>query len=517
MNIEGGSSGGGGGIGAGGAGGGIGGGLGGIGGGEGIGGGVGVTVTPSFTGGFTEAGVSLPGAAPFSGSSFGEMPAPLESGQAFGAAPDVAGVGFKEGPVGSLEGFAVLSGPLGAPDLGGEMRPSSELASSVSISAFGAELAAPSLPLFEDRAVNLGDRPFLEGFQSMNAADVKSINPGGLFLGDIKEIKFNTDPELVQTEADFKEPQTFAPQPLNEEAVEEVELQNVALQLEPGAVLTETNIQTKPYAIPNGQEFAQPKIAPTPALAEALKAEPVVGVSAESKTGTVQEPANKVSQTVATKPVLEEEEEIVTEKVVKKVQKEVAKDDQDKEKKGRRKKFVVDKFVLEKVVSEIGHAAERAMDEAEESGLGRKILGKILVKFLPKEHAGNMGGAVKPHGPDGTVEARKKLIASIVEFNSKKDVQQVAYTLRPVDIKEEGEESKPVEVVTTFNDQVVKPSEIIEEDVPEEIKIVRKRLVMKERKQVPVTGPSFGEPDKLGEGRSLEELDHQLAGVLKAA
>ncbi len=210
-------------------------------------------------------------------------------------------------------------------------------------------------------------------------------------------------------------------------------------------------------------------------------------------------------------PVLQEQE--VEELVQKKVETEEAEENLDKEKVIKLRKYLVDQPALETVLSEAYQAYDKAEKEANELGLGKKVLGVRLAKLLPGQHEANTGGAVKPHGRDGTIPVRKEAIAAKQEFTSKKEVAAIILENRPVTIGENGEEAKKEEVSTTFRGYVVKP--------PKVIKIVRERIVKKKKavfvvpKQAPAPIATKQAESKIE--LTLEELNPVLAGVFPKA
>lgn len=142
----------------------------------------------------------------------------------------------------------------------------------------------------------------------------------------------------------------------------------------------------------------------------------------------------------------------------------------------RERMYVVDQPVLSQVLVELDQATEKAEKETDRQGLGRRILGSFIAKFMPKQHEGNTGGAVKPYGVDGTISARREAIGSKREFSSKEEVRAVALENRPVTTGENGEKSTNKEIRTTFSDHVTKPVNKFKE-------IVERRII---RKSIPV-------------------------------
>lgn len=218
-------------------------------------------------------------------------------------------------------------------------------------------------------------------------------------------------------------------------------------------IMPKTEPKIAPFRVPDIWEYPKPQV----------KTENVV---TESK--VVED-----SPAVLTQPALQEQIEETEEVVQEKIRVEEPEEELDKEKVIKLKKYLVDQPVLATVLSEGEQAYDQAEKEAEESGLGKKVLGSRLAELLPGQHEGNAGGAVKPHGLDGTISARREVIAVIREFKSKEEVKAVMLKIRPVTIGENGEEAKKEEVVTTFRDRIVKHPKVIE--------IVQERVVKKKK------------------------------------
>lgn len=162
--------------------------------------------------------------------------------------------------------------------------------------------------------------------------------------------------------------------------------------------------------------------------------------------------------------------------------------DEDEEIFKRKKSYLVDQPVLAQVLVETAQAVAKGEKEAERLGLGKRIFGVLIAKFLPAQHEGNTGGAVKPFEVDGTIPARKEVIKATKEFASKKEVKAVVLGNRPVTIGEEGERASKNEVKTTFRDFIVKPTKLVE--------IAEKRIVKKRREVSSGSTPVFGFRDQ---------------------
>lgn len=219
-------------------------------------------------------------------------------------------------------------------------------------------------------------------------------------------------------------------------------------------------------------EVIMPQVEPMAALWALPETQPALGMQPKLQPMTEARAFAQVAEDVAVQPALEEQKDETEEAV----QEQVRVDEEEelaKERVIELKKYLVDQPVLATVLSEVDKAYDQAEEEAEESGLGRKVLGAMLAKLMPGQHSGNTGGAVKSHGIDGTIPARREAIAAIKEFKSKGEARAVVLKIRPVTIGENGQESKKEEVGTTFRDHVVKP--------PAVIRIVKERAVRREK------------------------------------
>lgn len=219
-----------------------------------------------------------------------------------------------------------------------------------------------------------------------------------------------------------------------------------------------------PMTIPNRVEHPKPQVVIAPVLEPVPQAENVLSPQASLQSGTENKISSQIVPAIATQPILEEqevEEEIITQKMS---TEETATDEEEEVtmRKKIHKIHIVDQPVLATVLSETDKAMEKGKEEAERLGLGKKILGSLVAKFLPDQHEGNAGGAVKPHGIDGTIIARRKAIAAKSEFSSEKEVSAVVFENRPVTIGEDGEPATKEEVSTTYHGRIVKPPQVIQ-------------------------------------------------------
>lgn len=227
-----------------------------------------------------------------------------------------------------------------------------------------------------------------------------------------------------------------------------------------------------PVVLPRAEPLVAPRVEPAPALQTSPAPKTEARVS------------HQVSRVVSPQPLLKEKEmeEVVEEKIRVDEPKESLDEQEEIIKKERF--YLVDEPVLVQVQSEVDQAVEKGKEEAENLGLGKRIIGFIVAKFIPAQHEGNTGGAVKPHGFDGTIPARKEAIAARKEFSSKKEVEAVVLENRPVSIGENGELASPQEIRTTFRDRYVKPHEAL--NIVER-RITRKKKVLGFLGQAPIS------------------------------
>lgn len=243
---------------------------------------------------------------------------------------------------------------------------------------------------------------------------------------------------------------------------------------------------------------------------------PALDLSTQAQTQAESKPTNKLKETTLAQPVLEEQQEELEEieqKLVKQIKQVKQAEDQTEEVEVRVKRHVVDKLVLKTVLHEVRQAIAKAKELAEEKGLGRKILGPLIAKLLPGEHEGNIGGAVKPYGSDGTVEIRRETIAAVKEFSSEKEVYKKVFEHRPVTIAEEGEASVSHEVEETYRGKIVKPKK---EKIVEifTTRIVKKKALDKPGAKIQTVMAGSTEASK---ELTIKQLNSQLAAVFQQA
>ncbi len=191
-----------------------------------------------------------------------------------------------------------------------------------------------------------------------------------------------------------------------------------------------------PVGVPNGLEFARSQVA-SPVLKPVVKTENVLGIHVGSQPKLEEGVDTKVNQAVATQPTLEEleREEVVTEKLMKK-KTDMMKEEITKEK----KRYLVDEPSLAWRIYEIRQAVKKAKIEAKELGLGEKIIGALVVKYMLPEHVGIRSGIVQPNGPDGSYEETIEAVKAR-QFDSEDQVEDVVLENTPV---KEGEDGRPV-------------------------------------------------------------------------
>lgn len=135
------------------------------------------------------------------------------------------------------------------------------------------------------------------------------------------------------------------------------------------------------------------------------------------------------------------------------------------------------------------------------------IVGSVVARFLPGEHAGNRSQALHEKGLDGSYEETVEAIASSGEFSSaeqaEKRFDEIVAEKKPVKNSKEGNPVANSVVARVFKYRAVKP--------PAAVEITRKRFV-KKQVQVPV-GQAVVEPEP---ETSLEDYP-ELAEVFQKA
>lgn len=396
------------------------------------------------------------------------------------------------------------------------------LSTRIGVSSFE---AAPSLGI--SSIVNEGPvRGFLEGFSPMNRTNITTIDRGGA-IAPLGEIIFNPSPRIqpsrIQQDGEGLGAQIWEiPEPpsIDKPAAElinqETKVFSGELQAEQIATAAWNKVESPASVFPEAewvilpdvvdqrtgtdlQELAQPDLNrrvdshPQPELGRVTSTgeAPAAGIGAEA----IHVPAarEQIVEEVA------EESKLVADKA-----NQQTREAQEEEVIQSKRAYLVDQPVLAQVLLEADQAVEKGEKEAERLGLSKKLLGYLIAKFIPGQHEGNTGGAVKPYGVDGAIAARKEAIAATNEFSSKKEVKAVILGNRPVTIGEEGERASKNEIRTTFRDLIVKPTKLME--------IVEKRIkrIAGIRIETPVQplAPWFeGERVVLKTENSLEDLD----------
>ncbi|TSC85718.1 MAG: hypothetical protein G01um10147_1109 [Microgenomates group bacterium Gr01-1014_7] len=266
-------------------------------------------------------------------------------------------------------------------------------------------------------SVNEGPvRGSLEGFRPMNISDISTIDKGGT-IAPLGEIVFNA-------------PATTPPQ-------DGEGLGAPVWKVPESAIVPSAVLQVEPVILPGVVGDQSTSIHPHLGMRRVVR-----------QTEAVYAPAieQQLFEEVA-------EEEVITENNVDEQNMRIT---QEEEIIKVEKSYLVDQPVLAQVLSEADQAVEKAEAEAERLGLGRKILGYLVARFMPDQHPGNTGGAVKD-GIDGTIPARKESIEAKEAFASRKEVEAKVLEIRPVTIGENGEQASQGEVRTTFREHIVKP------------------------------------------------------------
>lgn len=150
----------------------------------------------------------------------------------------------------------------------------------------------------------------------------------------------------------------------------------------------------------------------------------------------------------------------------------------------KKKRFVLDERALGVVIVEISAAVRKAAALAH--GLGIKITGSLIDRFLPGQHPGNESEAVKGKGPDGSIEERAEDIKNHGEFATDVEADsasiKVAEEKPPVKIREEGE-GEPVkdeDVYRVFQRHAVKPH-VTELDLSERLTATKVEVITEPR------------------------------------
>lgn len=216
-------------------------------------------------------------------------------------------------------------------------------------------------------------------------------------------------------------------------------------QVEPGVI---------PLVVPGRLEYPKPRVAVSPIPEPAAQVE---NTDAE------------VAQSALPQPVLEDQE--VEEEIVKEVKDKKA-EIIEEEVVTQKKFYVVDERAQVQRIFEIRQAVKKAEAEAERLGLGKKIIGKLVAKQIPAEHAGNRSQIVQPQGPDGSYEKIREAI-ELGQFGSEEEVQAVVSNNRPVKIGENGEPVSAEEVRKVDKGRFVKrTNQAIEIVLERRVKIV---------------------------------------------
>lgn len=351
--------------------------------------------------------------------------------------------------------------------------------SSVSIGPSIAVSAGPAISMGRGGFGSVNEGPVrgsLEGFRPMNTTDIITIDKGGT-VKPLGEIVFNAEPlttesAISQAQAIISEarassnpavpqPEPFVPIVISRERSDRG---NLDFDLR--------KIATRPLADRNDNILGNDKVV-QPEVRRAVKQ--AASPSSLGQTEAVYAPAaqEQLVEEIA------EERKLMTDPI----DEQTIRADEGEEIIQRKKSYLVDQPVLAEVLSEADQAIGKGEEEAERLGLGKKIIGLILAKFLPAQHEGNTGGAVKPYGVDGTIAARKEAIAAKKEFASREEVEKIVLENRPVTIGENGERASQEEVRITFREHIVKPHRLREIF---EKRVIRRRILAEKSGQKPV-------------------------------
>ncbi|MBI2329985.1 hypothetical protein HYU94_01200 [Candidatus Daviesbacteria bacterium] len=214
------------------------------------------------------------------------------------------------------------------------------------LASFGEAMKAPLGNIVNEGPVGGG---FVEGFRPMNVTDITTINTGGAAapLGEIL-FKPQSEPTVIQQAesvavAAWEKSKLSVPEP--KEVLLMPAREVIMPQVEPMAV---------PFVAPNIWEYPIPAVAVSPALA------PAIGTQAKTETRSF----TQSTQAVASQPALQEQEEIVEEKVlIKQDQKDKAEVEEGEDFSESRIKIVEAEKVSNERRKKIRKAVKKAQEE----------------------------------------------------------------------------------------------------------------------------------------------------------
>lgn len=244
----------------------------------------------------------------------------------------------------------------------------------------------------------------------------------------VGEIVFKPSPPSVIEQAEAVAAKAWEAPQLNE-ADTTASLRASAKQSNSSVILSEI-AAVAPEGGPRNDNFILPQIEPVilPRIepAPALQASPVLEPVAKSRV------SHQVAPAISPQPLLQEQE--VEEEVLEKIEQAEPEDSLEEEEEIEKRLFLEDEKASAVRRFEIKQAIKLAKLST--------IVGSVVARFLPGEHAGNRSQALHEKGPDGSYEETVEAIASSGEFSSpeqaEKRFDEIVAENKPVKNSKEG-------------------------------------------------------------------------------